>query len=219
MGKVQGNVKVVQALHDVAGQAAGVGHHLYAGQHLCALKGHAACHDQANVAAAEDQHPPAHQITFHVHIALCCTGGVHAGRAGARGADGTAGALAAAHAQNDALGFDDLIAVLLGDAVNLFIRGHFQHHGVQLHLYAGVLEHLNKASGVLRAGQLLAKAVQTEAVVDALVQNAAQLLVALQNEDVAQTAFPCLAGSSKARRTAADNDQINHCSFLLPSFR
>ena len=219
MGEVQGDVKVVQALHDVAGQAAGVGHHLYAGQHLCTLKGHAARHDQADVAAAEDQHPLADQIAFHVHIALCCTGGVHTGRAGARGTNGTAGALAAAHAQNDALGLDDLIAVLLGNTVHLFIRGHFQHHGVQLNLHAGVLEHRNEASGVLRAGELLAKAVQTKAIVDALVQNAAQLFIALQNEDVAQTAFPCLAGSSKARRAAADNDQINHCSFLLPSFR
>jgi len=103
--------------------------------------------------------------------------------------------------------------------VHLFIRGHFQNHGVQLHLHAGALEHLNKASGILRAGELLAKAVQTKAVVDALVQNAAQFFVALQNKDVAQTAFPCLAGSSKTRRTAANNDQINHCSFLLPSFR
>ena len=103
--------------------------------------------------------------------------------------------------------------------MHLFVRGHFQHHGVQLHLYAGVLEHLNKAPGILRAGELLAKAVQTKAVMDALVQNAAQFLVALQNKDVAQTAFPCLAGSSKARGAAADNDQINHCSFLLLSFR
>ena len=103
--------------------------------------------------------------------------------------------------------------------MHFFVRGHFQHHGVQLHLYAGVLEHRNKAPSILRAGELLAEAVQTKAVVDALVQNAAQLFIALQNEDVAQTAFPCLAGSSKARRAAADNDQINHCSFLLPSFR
>ena len=219
VGEVQGDVKVVQALHDIAGQATGVGHHFYAGQHLCTLKGHAAGHDQADVTAAEDQHPLAHQIAFHVHIALCCTGGVHAGRAGARGADGTAGALAAAHAQHDAFCLDDLVAVLLGDAVHLFVRGHFQHHGVQLHLYAGFLEHLNKAPGILRAGQLFAEAVQTKAVVDALVQNAAQFLVALQNKNVAQTAFPCLAGSSKARRATANNDQINHCSFLLPSFR
>ena len=63
--------------------------------------------------------------------------------------------------------------------MHLFVRGYFQHHGVQLHLHTGVLEHLDKASGVLRAGQLLAKAVQTEAVVDALVQNAAQMAVAL----------------------------------------
>ena len=104
--------------------------------------------------------------------------------------------------------------------MHLFVRGHFQHHGVQLHLYAGFLEHLNKAPGILRAGQLFAEAVQTKAVVDALVQNAAQFLVALQNKDVAQTAFPCLAGSSK--RPAGPPPimhQINHCSFLLPSFR
>ena len=109
--------------------------------------------------------------------------------------------------------------MLLGDAVHLFVRGHFQHHGVQLHLYAGVLEHLNKAPGILRAGELLAKAVQTKAVVDALVQNAAQFLVALQNKDVAQTAFPCLAGSSKARRATANNRSDQPLLFLLPSFR
>ena len=40
-----------------------------------------------------------------------------------------------------------------------------------------------------------------------------------KNQNITQAAFPCLAGSSKARGAAADNDQINHCSFLLPSFR
>ena len=103
--------------------------------------------------------------------------------------------------------------------MDLLVRGHFQHHGVQLHLYAGVLEHIDEPSGVLGTGELLAKPVETKAVVDALVQDAAQFLVTLQDQDVPETAFPCFAGGCKTSRTAADNHQINHCSFLLPSFR
>ena len=219
MGQVQRDVEIVQALDDVAGQAAGIGHDLHAGQDLGAFQCHAAGHDQADVAAAQDQDTLAHHVAFHVDIALGGACGVHTGGAGARRADGTAGALTAAHAQNDALGLNDLVALGLGDAVHFLIRGHFQHHGVQLDLNAGVLQHINKASGILGAGELLAKAVQTKTVVDALVQDTAQLLVALKNQNITQAAFPCLAGSSKARGAAADNDQINHCSFLLLSFR
>ena len=43
----------------------------------------------------------------------------------------------------------------------------------------GGAQQFNAAACVFRAGELLAKAVQAEAVVDALVQDAAQLVVAL----------------------------------------
>lgn len=82
MGQIQGNVEVLQALHDVAGQAAGIRHDLHAGQYFGTFQRHAAGHDQADVAAAEDEHPLAYQIALHVDIALGSTGGVDAGGAG-----------------------------------------------------------------------------------------------------------------------------------------
>ena len=179
MGQIQGDVEVLQALHDVAGQAAGIRHDLHAGQYFGTFQRHAAGHDQADVAAAEDEHPPAYQIALHVDIALGRTGGVDAGRAAARNANGTAGALPAAHAEDDASGFQNLIALFPADAVDLFVRGDVQHHRAQLHPDTGGAQQFNAAACVFRAGELLAKAVQAEAVVDALVQDAAQLVVAL----------------------------------------
>ena len=96
--------------------------------------------------------------------------------AGARGTNGTAGALAAAHAQDNAFGLNDLVALAAADAVYLLIGGHFQHHGAQFHPHAGCAQHLDIAPGVFRAGKLLAKPMQAKPVVDALVQNTAQLL-------------------------------------------
>ena len=179
MGQIQGDVEVLQALHDVAGQAAGIRHDLHAGQYFGTFQRHAAGHDQADVAAAQNEHPFAYQIALHVDIALGRTGGVDTGRAAARNANGTAGALPAAHAEDDASGFQDLIALFPADAVDLFVRGDVQHHRAQLHPDTGGAQQFNAAACVFRAGELLAKAVQAEAVVDALVQDAAQLVVAL----------------------------------------
>ena len=183
------------------------------------LQRHPPGHDQADVAAAQNEHPFAYQIALHVDIALGGTGGVDAGRAGARDADGPAGALPAAHAEDDALCFEDLVALLLADTVDLFIRRDLQHHGAQLHPDAGRAQHFNVAPGVLRAGELLAETVQPEAVVDALVQDAAQLVVTLQNQNIAQAVLPCAVGCGKACRAAADDDQINHGWFPPAWFR
>ena len=219
VGQVQRDVKILQALHNVAGQAAGIGHDLHAGQHLGPFQRHPPGHDQADVAAAQNEHPFAYQIALHVDIALGGTGGVDAGRAGARDADGPAGALPAAHAEDDALCFEDLVALLLADTVDLFIRRDLQHHGAQLHPDASGAQHFNVAPGVLRAGELFAETVQPEAVVDALVQDAAQLVVTLQNQNIAQAVLPCAVGCGKACRAAADDDQINHGWFPPAWFR
>ena len=69
-------------------------------------------HDQADIAASQNQYPSAHQVAFHIYIALGCTGGINSRRAGAGGADSPAGALAAAHAQDNAFGLNDLVALL-----------------------------------------------------------------------------------------------------------
>ena len=219
MGQIQRDVEVLQTLHDVAGQAAGIRHDLHAGQHFGPFQRHAAGHDQADVAAAEDEHPLAYQITLHVDIALGSTGGVDAGGAGARDADGTAGAFPAAHAEDDASGFQNLIALFPADTVDLFVRGDLQHHGAQLHPHAGGMQQFNASAGILRAGELLAKAVQAKAIVDALVQDAAQFVVPLQNQNIAQAVLPCAVSCGKACRAAADDDQINHGDFPPAWFR
>ena len=53
--------------------------------------------------------------------------------------------------------------------MNVLVRGDVQHHGVQTDIHAGLSYHVDKAAGILRAGQLFFEIVQTEAVVDALV--------------------------------------------------
>ena len=63
--------------------------------------------------------------------------------------------------------------------MDLFVRGDFQHHRAQLHPDTGGAQQFNAALGVLGAGELLMEGVQAKARVDALVQDAAQLVVAL----------------------------------------
>ena len=45
------------ALHNVAGQPAGIRHHFHAGEHFGSLQRHTARHDQADIAAAQNQYP------------------------------------------------------------------------------------------------------------------------------------------------------------------
>jgi len=131
VGEVQGNIKVVQALHDVAGQATGVGHHFYAGQHLCTLKGHAAGHDQADVAAAEDQHPLAHQIAFHVHIACGNVVQVHDLVDFVSGESELAGAAAANYIQNGPVAAGRVLTVKPGADLGYTLPQRIRLEGVE----------------------------------------------------------------------------------------
>ena len=117
---------------------------------------------------------------------------------------------AAAHAQDNAFGLNDLVALAAADAVYLLIGGHFQHHGAQFHPHAGCAQHLDIAPGVFRAGKLLAKPMQAKPVVDALVQNTAQLCIAFQNQNIAQAMLPRAVRRRQARRAAADDNKFNH---------
>ena len=169
VGEIKRNVKVIEALHDVSRQTAGIRHDLDAGEHLRALERHAARHDETDVARAENDDAPADHVALDIKVALCSAGGENACRTGARDGDRAAGALAAAHREDDGLCLKVLIAALGGDDVNVLVRGDVQHHGVQTDVHAGLAYHVDKAAGILRAGQLFLEIVQTEAVVDALV--------------------------------------------------
>ena len=83
--QVERNAEIVEALDDVPLEAAGIGHQLRDGEDLCALERHAAGHDEADVAAAEDDDAAADHAALDVDKALRRPGGSRCLRGGSRG--------------------------------------------------------------------------------------------------------------------------------------
>jgi len=73
VAKLERNVEIVQALDDITLQTARVGQKFCYNQYLRALKGHASCHDEADITAAENDDSTAGHEAFHVDETLCCT--------------------------------------------------------------------------------------------------------------------------------------------------
>ena len=208
----------MQALHDVPVQTRGIRHQLDAGEHLRALERHTPRHDEADVAGAENDDALSGHVALDVHVALRRTGCENAGAACAGDGDRAACALPAAHRQHDGLRGDLLIAVCGVDAADVLFRRHIQHHRVGQDTDGGAAEHTDEPSRVFRAGQLLLEVVQAEAVVDALVQNAAQLTVALKDQNVVQTRVIGRACGGKTGGTAADDGKLTGFHLCAPPF-
>ena len=209
MAQIQGDVIVLQALHDVAVQAGGIGHQLYAGQHLGALQGHAARHDQADIAAAQDDHAAAGHIALEVDKLLRGAGAVDAGAAGAGNGQRAAGTLAAAHGQHNSLGLEHLQAPLAGDGGDGLIGIHAQHGYARAHVDAHFSGLVDITLGVFGAGQLFLKAMQAEAVVDALAQDAAGIVLAFQHDQAVHARLLGGDGGGQTRRARADDQDIH----------
>ena len=80
--------------------------------------------------------------------------------------------------------------------MHMLFRRNFQRHGFQTNIYACGVDLFNKPSGILGAGEFFLKIVKAKAIVDTLVQNAAQFTVPLYNADGAAAcliAAVCLA--------------------------
>ena len=184
------------------------GHHLEHALHLGAFEGQAAGHDHADVARAEDDEALAGHVAFHVDPALGGAGGVDAGRARAGEADLGAGALAAAHRQHDGAGFDVQHAVGFAGGVDAPARADIQHHRVQQGFNAQREGFVDEELGIGRAGQVFLEHFQPEAVVDALQQDAAQLEIALDDQNVLGAVLFGGDGGCQPARTAADDDHV-----------
>ena len=74
------DIVVVQALHDVALESAGVRQKLGHALDVRALKRHAARHDETDVARAENDDAPADHVALDIKVALCGAGGENAER-------------------------------------------------------------------------------------------------------------------------------------------
>lgn len=101
--------------------------------------------------------------------------------------------------------------------MHMLFRRNFQRHGFQTNIYACGVDLFNKPSGILGAGEFFLKIVKAKAIVDTLVQNAAQFTVPLYNADGAAACLPGSIRSRQPRRTAADHNKII-LHFPLPPF-
>ena len=208
VGKVQRNIVVVQALLDVARQAARIGLNLVHTLDVRALERHAAGHDQADVAAAEDDDLAANHHVLQVDVALRHTGGIYARRTMTRRGQRAAGTFAAAHGQQHSIRLELHQAMVPAGGGDDLIARHIQHGAVGDGFNPGFLHHVDEALGIFRAGEGLAEARQTEAVVDTLAQDAAQHALTLEDEDVVHALFLQAQGCGKASRAAAYDDGL-----------
>ena len=112
----------------------------------------------------------------------------------------------------------DLEEPLGGDVGDHLFRRQAHHHGAGDGFHPGVPGHVNEPGRVLGAGHGAAEAQHAEAVVDALVQYAAQDGVPLQQEHPPDARLPSPDRRGQPRRTAADDDKIRsfHTHFTGP---
>ena len=212
----------VQALYDVSLQAAGVRQKLCHNLNLGALEGHTSRHDKSDIAGTEDDDLTAGHVALHVHQSLRRSCGEDACRTVARDIQGASRTLSAAHAEDDGSRLDLEHAVFLVHRGDDTVRGNIHNHGVELVLNAQVIYFFFKSPGILRSGQLLLEGVKAETIVNALVQNAAQLMVTLEDQNVVLSRFLCGNSCCKSCRTAADDDNIimvfHLCAHSVTSF-
>ena len=211
-GQIQRDIKVLQALDDVPGQTAGVGHELADRLHLGSLQGHAPGHDQADVAGAQDDHFPAHHIALAVDELLSGTGAENAGRTGTGGIQGTPAPLPAAHGQDDGLGLDfqQALPVLGG---NHFLGRNSGNRGFVVDLNVPLQHFLLVNIRVFRTGEFPAQLVQAEARVNTLAENTANIRLSVQNNHIGAARIVSRHRSCHTGGTAADNDNI-----MIPHF-
>ena len=105
VGEVQRNIIVVQTLNDITGKTVGEGADFQASLNLAAFQAHTASHNQADVAAAEDNDFVTRQIAFHINHTLSSAGSENASRTLARNTDSATGTLTAAHGQDNSFAF------------------------------------------------------------------------------------------------------------------
>ena len=200
--------KVIQALHDVALEPAGVRHELRDARHVRALEREPARHDEADVAGAQDHDLAPRQQAVDVYQALRGAGRVHAGRARAADVQRAARPLAAAHRKHHGPRAHAEDAALCADGRHHALWGHVEHRGLEHALDAALARLRHVAGRVLRARELLLERVEAKAVVDALVEDAAQLRLALQHQHGGDAGVMRGNGGGKARGSPAHDHDV-----------
>ena len=205
MTEVERNAIIVQALLYIPRKTAGIGLNFVDSFYVGSLQGQPSGHDQADIAAAQNDDLFSHHDILQIHIGLGDAGGIDAGGTGARSGQGAAGPFPAPHGQENRLGLDLQEAAFFSDRRNDFFRRYIQHRTVGYDFNFFRLDPIDEALGVFRAGEGFAEAGQAEAVMDTLAENTAGEVLPLQNQNILNAFFPQAKGRSQPRGAAADD--------------
>ena len=216
---MQRDPKVLKAVLDVAVQPVGIGHKLVDALDFEAFQGASTRHDETDVARPQDHDAVSGAQVLDVDVTLGEARGVYTSRTAARDFDLEAGALATAHGEHHRAAGEAGHTVFAhdGDAVCRVFSSAFvdaERHGPEHDIDAGLAHAVDETLGVFGAGELFFEMGEAEAGVDALAQDAAKMLVAL--DDYGRRAgFVRCEGSSHARGAAADDDDVVIVCFNL----
>jgi hypothetical protein len=129
-------------------------------------------------------------------------------RARAGDPDRLAGPFARAHRQHHRAGVDRRQRVVLRQQRHAPAGVDVEHVGVGQHVDAALEHLLQEALGVLGPGELLLEVVQAEAVVDALLQDAAGLALAVDDQHVLGAGVAGADGGREPGGAAADDHDV-----------
>ena len=110
--ELQGNAEIIQTLHDISLQAAGIGHQLRNHLDLRPFQGHTPGHDKADVTGTQDDEFLSRHKSVHIDKALGRSGGINARRTVARDIQRPSRPFPAAHGEDDGFGSERHQAVL-----------------------------------------------------------------------------------------------------------
>ena len=157
MTQFQGDIIIIQTLDDITLQSSGIWHQLCHNLNLCTLQRHASCHNQTDIAGAEDYYLLSRHPAFHIHISLGGSRGIHARRTVTRNIKRPSGTLPTAHSKDNCLCLNLEHPLLLIHYSNYFILRNIYNNGMEHVRDFKLLHLLNISSRIFRPRQFLLK--------------------------------------------------------------
>ena len=202
----------------VARHAAVTGFLLDNGDHMLARQHELPGHDQPQIPASEDQHFPSEVLPAQVHHLLRLPGGEDPGGTRARHGKGADAPLATAGGQDQAFKMQFGQAAAVGQNGGS-VAADPQHLRAEGKANAGVRQPLRDPVRVFRAAQLHAVSRKPEAFMQALRQNAAGLLTAVDKQDIPTARLPGGESRRDPGRARADDQKLSLHADRLPTPR
>ena len=204
MTQQQRNIKVSQALNDISRQTTRILHYFADSPYLCAFECHPSCHNQTYIAGAQNNYLLSRQVSFDVYQLLGRPRCEYSGRSGSRGAQRPAGLFPAAHGEYYGSRIYGKISLFLVGYGYPFFRRYINCHCVCQYGYSKAPDHLLTSQSVFGSCQLLLEFMESEAVVNTLLQYAAKPVFALYDYDLRSPRFLCGFCCAHSRRASSD---------------